>query len=50
MLALNLMACTVVRTQTLATIVCPALLATQDPSPLAKVRSRLLLVNRQVQS
>lgn len=40
------MVCTAVRTQILATTVCPALLATQDPNRLAKVWSRLLLRNR----
>lgn len=48
--ALSLMVCTAVRTQILATTVFPALLATQDPSHLAEVWSRLLLRNRQVQS
>lgn len=43
------MVCTAVRTQIPATTVCPALLATQDPSRLAEVWSRLLLINRQVQ-
>lgn len=49
-LALSLMARTAVRTQILATTVCPALLAIQDPNRLAEEWSRLLLRNRQVQS
>lgn len=48
MLASSLMACTVVRIQILATTACPALLATQERSPLAEAWSRLLLTNRQV--
>lgn len=48
MLASSLMACTAVRIQTLATTACPALLATQERSPLAEAWSRLLLTNRQV--
>lgn len=48
MLALSLMVCTAVRTQILATTVCPALLATQDHSRSAKVWSRRLQRNRQV--
>lgn len=50
MLASSSMVCTAARTPTLATTVCPVLLATQDPSRLAEVWSRLLLKNRQVQS
>lgn len=49
-LASSLMVCIAVRTQTLATTVCPALLATRGHSHLVKVWNRLLLRNRQVQA
>lgn len=48
--ALGLMGCTAVRTPFQAITVCPAHLVTQDPSRLAMVWSRLLLISRQVDS
>lgn len=46
--ALSSMVSTAVRTLSLATTVCPVLLATQAPSRMARGWSRLLPINRQV--
>lgn len=50
MRALSLMGCTAARTLFQATTVCRAQLVTQDPSRLAMVWSRPLLISRQVDS